>query len=251
MPRTVKRYGWRPDLPDHRDQKLTLPTVGVLPSSVDLRGLCPEVYDQGQAGSCTANAVGAAWQFVALKEAFSDRGVPSRLFIYYCERDIEGTTDYDSGAQIRDGFKVIANVGVIPETEWPYDLSQLTVKPTPQCYTDASVEKALKYQSVPQDEKSVKAVLAGGLPVVFGFTVFQSFESPQVANTGVVPMPGFLESAVGGHAVMAVGYDDASQRFIVRNSWGTGWGQAGYFTFPYKYLLNADLASDLWVLQLI
>ena len=97
----------------------------------------------------------------------------------------------------------------------------------------------------------MKGCLASGFPFVFGFTVYESFESQEVAKTGMVPMPAAGESVLGGHAVLAVGYDDGHQRFIVRNSWGTGWGMQGYFTMPYAYLTERDLSSDFWTIRLV
>jgi C1A family cysteine protease len=249
--RKIQRYGWRPDLPDHRDYYLGRPSVlAVLPPAVDLRAKMPPVVDQGELGSCTANAIAGAHQFEQLRQN-ENAFAPSRLFIYYNERSIEGDVDQDNGAQIRDGIASIASQGVCPETEWVYDISQFTVKPSDQCYTDALNHTAIQYLRVPQESRSIRACLAFGYPIVFGFTVYESFESQMVASSGVVNMPGPGESVVGGHAVVLVGYDTATQRFIVRNSWGSGWGQAGYFTIPFEYVLNAGLASDFWSIRLV
>ncbi len=249
----IKRYGWIPDLPDHRDHLYAAPVVNLakLPAKVDLRSKCPPVYDQGQLGSCTANAIGAAIQFNRMKQKRKPNFVPSRLFIYYCERVIEGTVNSDSGAQIRDGIKTVAHNGDCPEKEWPYDVEKFTVKPLPKCYKDALKYKAVSYQRVVQALSQLKGCLASGFPIVFGFTVYESFESAAVARTGKMPMPSPSEKLLGGHAVLAVGYDDASQRFIVRNSWGKGWGMQGYFTMPYAYLTDDNLSDDLWTIRLV
>lgn len=259
MPRKIARYGWIPDLPDQRDHLYAAPpgVLTTLPTQVDLRQQCPPVYDQGRIGSCTANSIAGAFQFAEMKEQQAQAFMPSRLFIYYNERDIEGTVGQDSGAQIRDGIKSVAQQGVCPEDEWPYDPSpfppnpKLTQKPSAQCYTDAAQHTVQGYQRIVQNLTIMKGCLAAGYPFVFGFTVYQSFESPQVAQTGQAPMPGPNEAAIGGHAVMAVGYDDAQQRFIVRNSWGTGWGMQGYFTLPYLYLSQPSLSSDFWTIRLV
>lgn len=223
-----------------------------LPPSADLRtsGFLPPIYDQQQLGSCTANAIAAAVDFERKKQG-EDFMTPSRLFIYYNERVIEGDPDQDNGAEIRDGIKSVAAQGVCPESEWAYSDqgNQFTIKPNDQCYTDALKFKALSYQSVPQDEQSIKSVLAAGRPVVFGFSVYDAFESDAVAASGIVPLPGPNDAPIGGHAVLAVGYDDPSQMFLVRNSWGASWGLAGYFKLPYAYLTNPNLASDLWMIQ--
>jgi C1A family cysteine protease len=250
---SIKRYGWVPDLPDARDYMYAAPVemMAKLPSKVDLRPNCPPVYDQGQLGSCTGNAIAGAVQFDREKQKLKPDFVPSRLFIYYGERVIEGTVNSDAGAQIRDGIKVVAKQGVPPETDWPYDITKFADKPPPKAFTDALKDLAVSYSRVAQNLGQMKGCLASGFPFVFGFTVYDSFESQQVAQTGVVPMPASGESVLGGHAVVAVGFDDGQQRFIVRNSWGTGWGMQGYFTIPYAYLTDTGLASDFWTIRLI
>lgn len=248
----IKRYGWVADLPDHRDLMYAAPmqVLTALPTSVDLRSECPAVYDQGQLGSCTANAIAAAIEFDLLKQKKSDF-MPSRLFIYYNERAIEGTVDSDSGAQIRDGIKSVGSQGDCPETSWPYDISKFADKPPQSCYDDAVQHKAVQYERTIRDLNQMKGCLASGYPFVFGFTVYQSFESQDVAQTGHAPMPSASEQAVGGHAVVAVGYDDTQNWFIVRNSWGASWGMKGYFTLPYAYLLNANLSDDFWTIRVV
>jgi C1A family cysteine protease len=263
--RRIGHYGWTPDLPDARDHLFAAPlaAIGPLPASMDLRPKCPPVYDQGRIGSCTANSIAGAFEFLLLNEGQQDF-TPSRLFIYYNERVIEHTVHTDSGAQLRDGVKSVAQLGVCPETEWPYDdtpppsdgapwppNAEAGKKPTKQCYTDALKHTVKSYQRVARGLTQMKGCLAQGYPFVFGFTVYESFESQQVAKTGIVPMPASGEQVLGGHAVLAVGYNDADQRFIVRNSWGTGWGDAGYFHMPYAYLTDAGLASDFWTLRLV
>ena len=152
---------------------------------------------------------------------------PSRLFIYYNERALEGTVGSDSGAQIRDGIKSVAQWGDCPETEWPYDISQFAIQPPQSCYADASKHLALVYESVDQDLNDLRGCLAAGFPFVFGFTVYQSFESDDVAQTGIVPMPRWFERPIGGHAVMAVGYDDASSTIHGAKFLGAGLGRPG------------------------
>ena len=250
---SIKRYGWTPDLPDARDHMYAAPVamMAALPTKVDLRPNCPPPYDQGQLGSCTGNAIAGAVQFEREKQHLTPDFVPSRLFIYYGERVIEGTVGTDSGAQIRDGIKVVANQGVPPETDWPYDIAKFAQKPPPKAFADALHDRAVSYSRLSQSLSQMKGCLASGYPFVFGFTVYDSFESQQVAQTGVVPMPAAGESVLGGHAVMAVGYDDSQQRFIVRNSWGANWGMKGYFTMPYAYLTERNLSSDFWTIRLV
>src|SRR5436190_8806520 len=225
QPREIRRYGWIPDQPDERDHLYSAPPQFMLelPASAALRPKCPPVYDQGTLGSCTANAIAGAIEFDRVKQKMSDF-VPSRLFIYYNERLIEGTVPIDAGAMIRDGIKSVASDGVCPEPEWPYDIAKFARKPTAKCYADAKLDRAVSYQSLLQDINQMKGCLASGYPFIFGFTVYQSFESPAAKKSGHAPMPGWAEPPVGGHAVMAVGYDDARQWLLVRNSWGAAWG---------------------------
>jgi len=253
--RKVQRYGWKPDLPDHRDHLYAAPPVVLttLPDTVDLRPQCPAVYDQGQLGSCTANAIGAAFEFDQIKEKVPHVWRPSRLFIYYNERSIEGDIAQDGGAQIRDGIKSVATQGACSEDLWVYDITKFADQPPADCYTNAAKHLVTSYQSVTQSLAQIQGCLASGYPMVFGFTVYDSFESAAVASSGVLNMPATGEAVVGGHAVLCVGYDNPSQRFIVRNSWGTGWGLSGsgYFSMPFTYLLDPNLASDLWTIRFV
>ncbi len=254
MNRKIKRYGWIPDLPDQRDHLYSAPqpVLARLPKKVDLRPQCPPVFDQGELGSCTANAIAAAHQFDQMKQKKPKIFTPSRLFIYYNERVIEGTVRQDAGAMIRDGIKTLSKQGAASETAWPYVIAKFATRPPKQCYAAALDNQALSYQRLTPVLSQLKGCLAAGYPFVFGFSVYESFESEAVARTGEVPMPdGSSEKQLGGHAVLAVGYDEGKQLFIVRNSWGTGWGIKGYCTFPYAYLLDANLCDDFWTVRVV
>lgn len=242
-----KGYGWKPKLPSMAFPLYAARVeAAALPAKVDLRPECPPVYDQGQLGSCTGNGWAGAVQFLQKKQGLADF-MPSRLFIYYNERVLDNDVATDAGAAISDGARVVSEQGVPPETDWPYDISKFADKPLEKAFTDAKRHLVLQIQQVDQDLTAMKEVLSTGLPIVIGFVVYQSFESQQVASTGVVPMPGHHEEKLGGHCVVVVGYDDSSSRFICRNSWGTGWGMEGYFTMPYAYLTNPRLSSDFWM----
>ncbi|WP_221452678.1 C1 family peptidase [Mucilaginibacter sp. FT3.2] len=253
MIQQTKHYGWTPDLPDHRDLRYSivspLALAVALPPLVDLRPQCPPVYDQGQLGSCTANAIGGAFQFELMRQKLAVFN-PSRLFIYYNERALEGHVSQDSGAQLRDGVKTVSTLGVCDETLWPYDITKFAKKPTKTLYTAAKKNLAIQYTRLNNmNINELKSCLASGNPFVFGFTVYQSFESSAVAQSGVLNMPAKTESVLGGHAVMAAGYDDSKNAFIIRNSWGSAWGLQGYFYMPYDYITSTDLADDFWTIS--
>jgi len=199
--------------------------------------------------SCTANAIAGAIDYERQKQG-EPFITPSRLMIYYNERAIEGTTDSDSGAMIRDGILTISHEGVCPEAEWPYDIGQFTLKPPANCYADAAKYVTLKYALVLQTLYGLKYQIAHAMPVIFGFTVYESFESGAVAQTGIVPMPQPGEQVVGGHAVDMIGYDDAKKMVECRNSWSSSWGDQGHFWMPYAYITDPNLCSDFWELRL-
>lgn len=249
-----RHYGWRPDKPDQRDFIFNAREhikKSAVPTKMDLRRGCPGVYDQLQLGSCTANLIAFLLQYAQIKQGKKPNFTPSRLFIYYNERAMEGTVGSDAGAEIRDGIKSVNQLGAPPETDWPYVISKFKMKPPARAYTDGLNNQSIKYQSVPQQIDQMKGCIAAGFPIGTGFTVYESFESAVVEKTGVVPMPGKREESIGGHAVAMVGYDDSSSRFIARNSWGVNWGMRGYFTIPYAYMLDPNLASDFWQIDLV
>jgi C1A family cysteine protease len=251
--------GWIPDLPDQRDflfdaQAVRAKVTAPIPEKIDLRDQCPPIYNQGQLGSCTANALAAAFDFDRHKEGDPFLG-PSRLFIYWNEREVEGTTSSDAGARIRDGVKVLRSVGTPPETDWPYIIERFTEKPDARSFADALKNQALTYQRIvtPHDDPThdMLACLAWGYPFVSGISVYESFESPASVSTGVIPMPNPSEKLLGGHAILVVGYDQTAQHFICRNSWGEAWGDKGYFYLPFAYLTSHGLASDMWVIKTV
>jgi len=254
-----RKYGWRPDLPDHRDKKFLSvypkDTNNELPETLDLRDKMPAVYDQGRLGSCTANAAAAIFQYDQVKQGLNFF-VPSRLFIYYCERDLEGTVDFDSGATMRDSMVVLNQFGVPNENDWPYDISQFAVKPPEGIYLESLINHAVSYYSIDTTIDDFKHALNSGFPVIFGFSVPSSFENFETAQTGIMKMPEANEVIVGGHAVVACGYDDHASHYgnsgylLVRNSWGTDWGQGGYFWMPYDFV-KPMYCGSCWVLETI
>jgi len=219
-------------------------TKRVLPSIVDLRSKFPECYDQGELGSCTANALCASFQY-------NDPSfMGSRLFVYYNERAMEGTIHEDAGATLSDGITILKKFGVCSEELWPYDISKYASIPPLNCYVEADKHHVIEATNILNNAFSMKQCLAEGLPFVVGIQIFEAFESLEVAKTGMVPMPNlFTDECLGGHAVLVCGYDENKQIWIVRNSWGTNWGDNGYFYLPYFYLLYPTLCSDLWYIS--
>lgn len=241
-----KKYlNWKPSKIDTRDVIYRPQYRGVLPKSVDLRSNMPKVYDQGKLSSCTANSISAAYEYM---EHPRNDWMPSRLFLYYNEREIEGTTDEDSGAYNRDGIKSLAKKGICPESDWPYDISKFTEKPPKECYDNAVNHKILTYQRIDDVKNNLKHALANGFPVVFGFVVFESFMTEEVARTGIMPMPKDGEQQLGGHSTLIVSYDDDKRMFCVRNSWNSSWGQNGYFWASYDFIYNSDWCQDFWII---
>jgi C1A family cysteine protease len=233
-----------------------------LPDSVDLK---PEfsIYDQGRIGSCTANALAGAIQFDRLKNKQTPNFVPSRLFIYFNERQIEGHVANDAGAQLRDGIKTLSKLGVCPEKDWPYDdtpalyeggpfppNSKPSEKPDQASYQDARKYVITNYQRLTPTLSQLQGCLAAGFPFVFGFTVFASWYSKN-PRPSTISLPTSDDQAIGGHAVMCIGYDNETRFFKIRNSWGASAGKSGYFFMPYVYLTSGNLAADFWVINAV
>ena len=252
----VLRYklGWLPDVPDQRD--IPFSTVFRVPrkapAQVDLRAGCSAVEAQGKLGSCTAQALVGALEFLQLREAgpeakacFRDL---SRLFVYYNERLAMDTVRVDSGAMLRTGIKTLQAQGVCREKLWPYKTSRFADKPSEACYTEALDHQVTAYQRL-KSLSEMKACLAMGLPFVFGFAVYEHVMSESVRKTGKIRLPKRDERMLGGHAVMAVGYKDRSGTLLLRNSWGKGWGRKGYGELPFAYLESRELSDDFWCIQ--
>ena len=261
-PSLLGKYRWLPDPPDSRDHIYQLNTAVTLAPRVDLRQYCSPVEDQGNIGSCTGNAI--AGQIELIDRKGGKQLDVSRLFIYYEERVLEGSVRYDAGAYIRDGVKVCYTKGAPLESLWPYATNKFATKPPTAAYTDALKRKVTGYQRC-TDFNAVKNALAAGNPVTIGFSVYDSFEGAWgdiphgQTGSGMMPFPNTgTEQLLGGHAVCIVGYDDtmpvagkANGRFIVRNSWGTGWGDNGYFYMPYDVIKTTSMSSDFWLISAV
>ena len=237
------------DYHDSRDLIATFKLNKDLSEKVDLRIDNFGVYDQGHLGSCTANAICANYYFIERKEN-KESFQPSRLFLYYNERKLEGTTDSDSGASIRDGFKSMSLYGMVEEDQWKYDISQFKTEPPVDVYNQAIKNCTKRFYRITDNKVDhLKTILNNGFPFVFGMLVFSSFESPEVAKSGMVPLPTENDQQLGGHALLCMGYDDEKKSFLIRNSWGESWGLGGYCYIPYDYISNPKLVWDLWYLE--
>ena len=243
-------FNWRRDKPDSRDHIWNLQAVRI-PTSIDLRGYATPVENQGQLGSCTGNAIAEAIELVDRK---NNKNLEiSRLFIYYQERLLEGTINIDNGAYIRDGIKACYTWGAPVESLWPYNINKFKTRPSAQAYADAARRKVTGYKRC-ADFTAVKNALASGFPVIVGFDVYNSFYN--IGSNGIMSYPNVnSEPYLGGHAVCIVGYNDnyggitGNGRFICKNSWGSSWGNGGYFYMPYQVIQNTSMSSDFWVIN--
>lgn len=271
-----KSLGWLPDIPDLRDYnertsniRTMLKKVGVadpdtvkLPTKVDLTKWCPPVEDQKSLGSCTANA-GVGLAEIFQRKAFNEYIDASRLFLYKATRNLMGVTG-DTGAYLRSTMKAMVLFGIPPEDIWPYQIDEFEVEPSAFCYVYASNYQAVEYYRLDPPGSSPDEVLQriwanlhAGMPAMFGFSVYSSID--QANNNGKIPFPSDKDKLEGGHAIVAVGYDDKMKithkqagftsvgAFLIRNSWGTGWGKKGYGWLPYEYVTEG-LADDWWTL---
>jgi C1A family cysteine protease len=248
-----RKYGWKKGPEDSRDLLFGAgkPVLG-LPTSVDLSPLMPSVYDQGNTSSCTGQATAAAIHY-AMKFAKIPDFAPSRLFPYYNARILEQSTAEDTGAVIRDVLKGLSTYGFVPETDWPFEANRVTSPPPVTTYGKALANRIKLYATIPVQQQALKLSLVHGFPVIIGMQVFPYFESQQMGNDGFLKSPGIMVSGecIGGHAVLLCGYDDNAECFLVRNSWGEGWGlksHPGYFQMPYRYA--ETFCSDAWMLRL-
>jgi C1A family cysteine protease len=276
------KFGWIRDLPsisdytiEHAKVKPLLAKVKgagtasasvplSLAAAVDLRAFCSPIENQGAIGSCTAHA-GVGMVEYYQRRAYGKHVNGSRLFLYKVTRNLLGWTG-DTGAYLRSTMEALAMFGVPPEQYWAYDIAKYDVEPSAFLYALADNYEATSYYRLDPSGTTKAALLAAintnlsaGLPAMFGFTVYSSYTQASAANQGAIPYPVSGDKVVGGHAVMAVGYDDTkviknaastastTGALLIRNSWGTGWGNAGYGWLPYAYVQNG-LATDWWAL---
>lgn len=233
-----------------------------IPDIVDLRSFCSDPEDQGTESSCSAHAAAGAYEFLQMMEFVLNNPIvneeyaplskifkrTSRNFIYYNERALDGDVNKDSGVtDLIDACEVLTSLGSCREELWPYSQDTLFTKPSDAAFADAAIHKISGYAAL--NASDLRMALHSGSPFMLGFQVYESFMSDTVAQTGWMPIPQAGEQIVGGHAVLAVGYNNYQRAFIVRNSWGAKWGAGGYFYFPYKLMFDPNMANDFFVLQ--
>jgi len=236
---------WKADKLDTRDYRYQV-TQKLNPNVVDLRKYCSPIENQGSLGSCTGQSIAGAIEL--LNKRGGKHNDVSRLFIYYYERLILGTVNYDSGAYIRDGIKATNKYGASLESLWPHDIRKFRQEPITEAKNDALNRKVTRYERVNDFNGCIDA-LSNGYPVIMGFRVYDSFMSKNVARTGIMPYPNTKrEKLLGGHAVLLVGYDKRKKVFIARNSWGTNWGDKGYFYMPFD-IVKPNMSSDYWIIK--
>lgn len=245
-------YNWQKEPDDPRDHIVTrhLFMSNAFPDVFELQPLIP-VYDQGYIGSCVANSVSSCYRYEVAQLLGNFNFDPSRLFVYYNARLIDGNQNWDAGTWIRSGFKTMAKDGLAPEVDWPYDTSKVTTKPVQVAYTNGKKNIIVEYAKVPQSIDTIKQVLMSGAAISFGFNVYESFEQGNWwYTTGIMPVPKSDENILGGHAVTIIGWDNQKQAFLIQNSWGKDWGLKGKFYMPYTFLVSKE-CDDFWCINKI
>lgn len=246
MPTERNVSGWLKQPEDSRDYQIFQFHPELLrasvPDSFDLDGpYLPPREDQTNIGSCVAWGVGRSHRFAQRKMGLPDYD-GSELYVYYNARALQGWEAQDSGAYIRDGVKALAQHGFAEESTWPYVTSKFAQKPPVTAYENGTMHQAIRYMSVPNNEAAVKAVIAGGYPVVFGITLYQNF--PMGNGVELIPMP--QGQVIGGHCMVFTGYRPGQRH--LDNSWGQGWGTNGRAWMPENYAIMAD---DLWTIEIV
>ena len=244
-------YNLKKDIKDSRDFLFKAPAGAPTPDVVDWRRRDVPIFYQGKTGCCCSVAVGMSWHFQMHQQSLGGFS-PSVLFLYYNSRKrmSDEAVKFDCGGTIRDSMKTLAAVGVCRDRVWPFTVENLFLEPPPGSYTEADKHKAIAYESIEPDMTLIETALASGSTVCFGLQIFESMESRELANTGIMKMPDeSKERHLGGHALRIVGYNRPERNFIVANSWGPRWGLQGYFMMPYDAAIK--YGSDYWALKLV
>lgn len=246
-------YNLSRDKPDKSDEfdainlKINIHRNSIV--TIDHRRTCPDIVHQGDIGSCTASALSCIFYHNMLKFNYADPFIPSRLFLYYNTRAMKHTVNMDIGGSMRDGLKALHSYGMCPETMWEYDIKKYKNKPPDKAYVFGQSNKGIVYSRIPQHLTQLKQCLLDGYLFAFGMSVYSNFEDGDVEKTGIVKPPTKNDIYLGGHAVCAVGFNDERNTFVVRNSWGSEWGDHGYCYLPYDFVTNPDLVYDIWTFR--
>lgn len=239
----ARRFGWKKQGVDKRDWRFSIPSLRVFPVRSSVEGFAPPIKDQGNLGSCTAFAYCTVIEAVT-KHHKKPVSPYSPLFHYYITRDFEGSTEEDSGCELRDTVKCGAKQGTCHEAEWPYKVGSFRRRPPNKAFISALEHQILTYEAITTIDEMRTCIASARNPFLFGFYVYESFES--IKEDGIMPMPKKGEQILGGHAVVAVGYNDKSKLFTIQNSWGPSWGKGGKFYMPYDFITNPKYATDFW-----
>ena len=248
-----RHYGWQKQKEDPRDhQFFSSIHIAALPKAIDLRtpGKTPPIVNQESIGSCGANSSSSIFLFEEMREGLQDVSLKSRLFIYYYTRYLMRTVKKDSGVDNRSLMKALSKYGACDESLWPYDISKFKIKPPKACINSALDHQVKEYTAINQTLPDLKSCIAQGHPFLLGFYVPESFESEEMAKTGILKMP-VRGKIIGGHDVYAIAYDDDKQSFLIGNSWGEDWGQKGYFEMPYEFIIDSKWVTDFWSFRLV
>ena len=252
---TIRKLNYKFRTPDHRDYKyVPKQNIKIAKSSYTIQPKISQILDQGNLGSCVANAFS---QYIRIMTAYKLQ--PSRILFYYIGR-LTGSLyiTEDTGLDIRMACSVMKDYGVCQESVCPYNINNFANTPSLNSFQASKLFKKYSYSFVTQDLIHIKSALTLNTPIIFGFQVYSSFMSRSVASNGIVPMPAtnpitgiISEMPQGGHCVLLIGFSDTTQMFTCLNSWGQSWGNKGLFYMPYAYILNTELTSDLCVLNFI
>lgn len=241
------------DKVDQRDRIIQFASTPTIPIKVDLRALVPNIYNQQSLGSCTAHAVATLFDTIQDRQytkADAKAFTPSRLFIYYNTRKIEGTTERDVGSSIRNAIKSVAKEGICDEELWGYEVLKFKDLPPPIAYENGKKNTAVEYLRLTPTREQLEQCLSRGNPFSFGLMIYKYwYDDPAIRRSGIIRSPTSSDTKIGGHAMVCVGYDRQKQVFIVVNSWGPSWGDKGICYIPYSYMLGANQSWDFWIIR--
>ena len=253
-----RTFGGKRDVHDQRDVIRTY-GAGERPTDTkhDLVQYISHVYDQGSLHCCTANALCSAYGLELMRQSMESNSVyeyfdSSRLFLYYNSRLYDETTDRNTGVSVRHAFKSMKKYGLCTEASWPYDEQNFSVEPSSSCYQEGLGNSIANYSRLDQDIDEFRACLKAGYPFTVGFKIYSSFWNLENNISWLMPVPTDDEIRQEKpllHTVLAVGYDDDTQRITILNSWGRSFGNDGYFYMPYEYILNNKRAFDFWKIE--